>query len=115
LAQFVGEIDDKSAQMLEEEVDTLRGTALDFCVAFRGGGECAAVAALVHLDAIDIDATAGQFAAEFDRKRGQCAFERGTAALCALPGVGGRCARGLDLAGEYSLSRIFAERNCRCT
>ena len=101
--------------MLEEEIDALLRAALDFCLAFRGGGECAAMAALVHLDAVDIDATTGQFAAEFDRIRGQCAFERGAGALCALPGVGGRCFRGLDLAGRYSHAGIFAERNCQCT
>ena len=101
--------------MLEEEVDTLLRAAPDFCLALRGGGECATVAALVHLDAVDVDATTGQFAGEFDRIRCQCAFERGAAALCALAGVGGRCVRGLDLAGQYSHGGIFAERNCQCT
>jgi hypothetical protein len=61
--------------MLEEEVDALLRTALNFCSAFRGGCECATVAALVHLDAVDVDATTGQFAAELDRIRGECAFE----------------------------------------
>ncbi len=84
--------------MLEEELDALLRTAIDFRLALCGRDEHAAVATLVHLDAIDINATTSQFPAEFDRIGGHGAFERGAAALGAVASVGGDSVRGLDLA-----------------
>ncbi len=65
----------RSAQILEKELGAGLGAALDFGLAFLGRGEGAAVAALVHLHPVNIQATADEFPTEMHRMSGEHALE----------------------------------------
>ena len=103
--------DPRSAYLLAKELDACLRAACDLRLALFGWGEGAPMAAFIHLDAVDIDAAAGESAGEMHRVGGDDALERGATAFRAFRSLGAMRVRGLDLAAQDSHGGSFAERN----
>jgi hypothetical protein len=64
------------AAVFKEEFSSFFDTAFDLGLSLWGGHEMAAFSALIELDTIDIDASAGELAGKRDRVGGDLSFER---------------------------------------
>ena len=64
-------------EVFKEEFSSFFDTTFDLGLSLCGGHEMAAFPALIELDAVDIDASAGELAGKRDRVGGDLSCERG--------------------------------------